>query len=285
VWLGALLGTSMTYPYPIKNWLNTHEYPSPSDDLSAEEWAWEFTRRNADYQKHWDIFKSLPDSSPEAGIRNGKWKGMPWEGQNLDTFAGYIEPNALPGETLQEYEQRNTETGYTIEPYQDYIARKFGVYPTDPMLDGGNLATSFHALSENYHDPLPLELTLPTTNESEVRRQFMDQLHSMCESIDRPVVLVFDLQRALERQTDEALTLLRERLQMAKSFDPTIKRKQTKKKQDLYPGYLRVLDARAAGVTFRVIAETLFPSEKEAEDRVKKHHKAAKLLSRHFPYF
>jgi len=92
----------MTYPYPIKNWLNNHEYPSSGDELTMDEWAWEFIRRNAGYQKHWDIFKCLPDSSPDTGIKNGKWKGMPRKGQNLDNFAGYIHPDPLPGETLQE---------------------------------------------------------------------------------------------------------------------------------------------------------------------------------------
>lgn len=284
MWLGAFYRYPMKYPYSIKNWRQSDEYPSSGEELSTEEWAWEFTRRNADYQKHWDIFKRLPDSSPGIGIKNGKWKGTPVFDHPLDSYSGYVDPAPVVGETLAEYEQRNSEAEYIIEPYQDYIARKFGVYPTNPRLDGGGIAMSFRALSENHEDPLPLEIFLPTTSEPVNQRQFMDQIETVRSSIERPVVLVFDLQRALERQTDEALVLLRERLDMAKALDPSIKRKQNKQKPDLYPVYLRVLDARAEGATFRTIAENLYPSESEAEDRLKKHHRAAKSLSIHFPY-
>ena len=48
------------YPYPIRDWRNPSEYPKPAD-LDPTGWAWEFLRRNPEYQRLWDVFDALPD--------------------------------------------------------------------------------------------------------------------------------------------------------------------------------------------------------------------------------
>lgn len=46
-------------PYPIKNWENLNEYPHPKE-TSREQWAWEFLRRNPNYQEDYFEYKNSP---------------------------------------------------------------------------------------------------------------------------------------------------------------------------------------------------------------------------------
>ena len=57
------------YPYSIAEWEDPKNYPPPQN-TSMDQWAWEFLRRNPDYQKAWDSknIKGL-SSGEEFGIR------------------------------------------------------------------------------------------------------------------------------------------------------------------------------------------------------------------------
>ena len=48
----------MKYPYPIKNWKTAKEYPSPTK-MNGVSLAWEFLRRNPEYQKDFDDFSKV----------------------------------------------------------------------------------------------------------------------------------------------------------------------------------------------------------------------------------
>jgi len=57
------------YPYPISNWEELKNYPTLKN-TSMDQWAWEFLRRNPDYQKAWDFKNNKGLSSGEEfGIR------------------------------------------------------------------------------------------------------------------------------------------------------------------------------------------------------------------------
>jgi hypothetical protein len=43
----------LKYPYAIKDWEKAHLYPK-QNKLTKKLWAWEFLRRNPEYQKCWD---------------------------------------------------------------------------------------------------------------------------------------------------------------------------------------------------------------------------------------
>jgi hypothetical protein len=51
---------SKTWP---PNWKNRGEYPHP-DKTSMEQWAWEFLRRNLDYQKDYEEYRKNPKDFP-----------------------------------------------------------------------------------------------------------------------------------------------------------------------------------------------------------------------------
>ena len=49
----------MKYPYSIKNWEDKSCYPNP-EEMTGVQLAWEFLRRNGDYQKSVDTFLMAP---------------------------------------------------------------------------------------------------------------------------------------------------------------------------------------------------------------------------------
>ena len=235
----------MKYPYPIKNWRQCDEYPSGGNYLDTEEWAWEFTRRNADYQKHWDVFKSLPDSCPEVGIKNGKWKGSPGLDQHLDSYSGYVNPPPLPNETRVEYEQRNSESGYCIEPYQDYFTRLFGVRPTDPREDDFTNVI----LYLNEHEG-SVQLPFDAFHREEKKNQFGENCVSfealVPEHIVIPDCLMFDLSRDLDQQLKQARAMLKDRQKFYREVGRIDKlSRRSGLHMDTFPRLLRVLDAHA----------------------------------------
>lgn len=56
------------YPYPIKNWKTAKEYPSPTK-MKGPELAWEFLRRNGDYQKSVDRLLKNPTQANQESFR------------------------------------------------------------------------------------------------------------------------------------------------------------------------------------------------------------------------
>lgn len=45
----------------IPDWRDAAAYPSCFDDWDTYRWAWEFLRRNRDYQNDYAYYMSLPD--------------------------------------------------------------------------------------------------------------------------------------------------------------------------------------------------------------------------------
>lgn len=125
----------MEYPYPIQDWTDPKAYPT-ADALSPSEWAWEFLRRNPEYQALFDQFKTLPDNytleDGSTSNKNGKWKGTPWYGFRFfeDGACWYADPPPIPGESLDEYDER---TGGEIMPFAEYFGVRFKVSCCPPL--------------------------------------------------------------------------------------------------------------------------------------------------------
>ncbi len=58
----------------IPDWRDAAAYPSCFDDWDTYRWAWEFLRRNRDYQNDYAYYMSLPDWTEEYG-KTGKLYG------------------------------------------------------------------------------------------------------------------------------------------------------------------------------------------------------------------
>ena len=91
----------MEYPYAISG-LDPGGGIPRGGGLTLGEWAWEFLRRNPEYQRLFDRFETLPifvtldDGS--TSNKNGKWTGTPWH--DFPFFEGgacwYAEPPRSP---------------------------------------------------------------------------------------------------------------------------------------------------------------------------------------------
>ncbi|MBA57193.1 MAG: hypothetical protein CMK89_22320 [Pseudomonadales bacterium] len=287
----------MKYPYPIKNWRQSDEYPTGGNELNADEWAWEFTRRNPDYQQHWDIFKNLPNSSPEVGVKNGKWKGDPWLKQVLENYHGYVSPPALRGETYEQYIERNSEIEYCVESYQDFFIRKFGAHPTDPQESNPEYVFVPECMSENYEE-YPREIHLPskyglvahpkTTDEFADKDGFLHQFIDL-ENFEVPVVLAFDLGKEIGPQLKLAEEILKSYELARKEFGNPIKKTRTRRQEANFGMYLRILDARAVDEDWEAIAAALYPHEDNGypnfrvTKKLKKNFKTAMQYTAWFP--
>ena len=53
----------MTIPTWLPNWKNSDEYPNPKNTI-ADQWAWEFLRRNPEYQA--DLLPLVKDDKTDG---------------------------------------------------------------------------------------------------------------------------------------------------------------------------------------------------------------------------
>lgn len=262
--------------------------------------AWEFTRRNGEYQKHWDIFNSLPDVSPGVGVKNGKNKGTPAFERPLSEYFGYVDPPALPDETYRDYMKRQGDNDYTVEPYLDFFIRVFGARPFNPRDDNPpdylyDLLSEMPGVIE-----LPREVGIPPDdvlkpNPSPVWA--IDQKHLLRELADirgsgeikYPVCMVFDLSRPIDPQIEEAKSLLKDRRGLIAACNPEFKKKITRVPKKELASYLRLLDALAADATWPKIAAVLLPYEDNshpdygANDKLESRYATAKAYTYHLP--
>ena len=123
------------------NWRDESAYPSKADDLSPSQWAWEFLRRNADYQKDYEHFANLPSYNAN-GSKTVKWHRVHanwWD----DPALRYCKHPLIPDDeedTIGEYFNRTrdrTPFDYSLE---DHLIEKWGFTSTeiyDPAYDPG----------------------------------------------------------------------------------------------------------------------------------------------------
>ncbi|MBL8448219.1 MAG: DUF2285 domain-containing protein [Zoogloeaceae bacterium] len=111
---------------PVPDWLPDWRDPepySPHEDRLI--WAWEFLMRNPEYIADYDAFMAVPGYWPEGG-KTPKFSGRsfaPWAG--MEYYAA--DPPALPGETLDEYENRLEGQEYSVTNLESWLCRKWGV--------------------------------------------------------------------------------------------------------------------------------------------------------------
>ncbi|MDQ3564748.1 MAG: DUF2285 domain-containing protein [Pseudomonadota bacterium] len=273
----------------LPDWKDEAAY---SKQLTPRGWAWEFLRRNPEYQSDYQVFSQLPDA--EDGRLTGKWKGSPWPGGRCDYF--YCDPPALPGELFEDYRVR-TRNEYEVIPWADHIVEKWELYPPHNPADAryGPAKTwwLFYAddRSEEVHfcppvsreralethpDAIDAELPIlwwfPNNLEEQGLRVCWDRasLEGGLESWHSPPI-VFDLRRSIEAQLREILNELRE------AREVRVTRAARIEGDHIYRTYLRLLDAELSGASRGEMAEILYP-ENPGADTVSKALSTAKKL-------
>jgi len=247
------------------DWKDHSAYPDPGN-TSPEQWAWEFKRRNSDYQKDYDLLKQVESDNSMAITTPygfGKW--------------AYIPP-PVPQENLEQYRDRMLKThggGNEVLPLEKYLTEKWGLwgemvdlqknYSKEVRICGVTHVRIIGQKSEfdNFGDPdFPYDI-------------------SGCFEKENEVLLAFDLDQPISKLIDDAKSFL-EMLQDDIKSKPKTKRVQ----KELYSIYLRVFDGKEAGAALKEMARIIYPKIKNehpdfnGNQRIKDNIEAAEKLCR-----
>lgn len=235
----------------LPDWRNESEYTDHGDYLYA--WAWEFLRRNPDYQADYARWAALPD---EVMASDGMSCVSPKYKLGLGDFHPmfYCQPAeglpAIDGETVGDYEKR---TEHWPELLRVHFENKWGMRqladPADPNLpwwsDEGDLAMPPYL-------PYFTDQFFWTSNPIELDER-LRLLVSWPEEIDRHVVTIsFDLRFPIDDQITEARKILADAERPVKIRRMGIP--QEKKRLTI----LRVLDAKLSGATADEVMDELY---------------------------
>jgi len=249
------------------DWRDASAYP----DVSPSTWAWEFLRRNPEYQKDYEHFASLPDYCAN-GAKTAKWhctQANWWDDPKLR----YCKQPLLPDEdTVEEYFHRtgdDTPFHYSLE---DYLVEKWGFTSTeiyDPACDG--------IVGLEYTPELPKPIGCKYFDQ-EKGEYVTDEIEP-----ENPYeyTLRFDLRYSIEKQLLEAAEILQGRKDLRFSIlSDEMMRYSAGVKIENLPMYLRAYDGKQARATYQEIGEELYPriDEEVAKQRAFNAFKKAKEL-------
>lgn len=132
-------------PVWIPDWSDPAAY---SEFRSRGDLAWQFLRRNAEFQADWKWYASVPEFWPDGGGKTPKITGRSFD-LAAPMIYYYANPPGQPDETLEEYEARMGECSYFVTNLEDGLCRKWGVkWINSPALPCFRL--------EPYDDPFPV---------------------------------------------------------------------------------------------------------------------------------
>ncbi|WP_394807504.1 transcriptional regulator domain-containing protein [Nitrosomonas sp.] len=252
------------------DWRDASAYP---EDASPGTWAWEFLRRNPDYQKDYEHFASLPDYRPN-GAKTAKWyctKTWWWEDPELRYCK---QPITEDDDTIGHYFNRtgdSTPFDYSLE---DHLIEKWGFTTTeiyDPSYDGGDTGLW-------YAPELPKELPI---YDPEIHPEQSQSYPVKPDSIFE-ITLRFDLRYSVKEQLEKAKKILMSYKEGLKenSLFPDLKNEIVRTSKSIQieklPKYLRAYDARQDGATELEIGKEFYPGTTEDSAKQKAHNACKK---------
>lgn len=247
----------------FSDWRCTDGYPR-ADAASVEQWAWEFLRRNPQYQQDWTDYVHrcqavVPGFARGTELTKDDFRSL-LEHESLQVY----DPPRLDGETEEEWIRR--------------VGKGISSSLGGVMADKWGLSSFYNPTSE--YSPLLSFADRPAARW--LPKHVLERGAFHLEASDQ--VMVFDLELPLDGQLEQAKTFL---LAMQKRLQKDEKIGQfsaARQRPDLYPAYLRVLDADAENVEAADIAKELLPHlantypEYSASKTVRNYLKAAKMI-------
>jgi hypothetical protein len=235
----------------VPDWKDEAAYPKSRTDI---DWRWQFLRRNHDYRAEWKKF------APRAKANVEKEKAL-WE-----SFTG------RKAEENGEFYSTYFETAPTDDP--DSCLKRFGVAVLlDPRkeFDVSHLNRRFRSTFAYFQG---------FKKEDQLRRDYENGR----------VLMGFDLNKAIPRQIELAkLNLLRfQKVRLGKVLrEDHLQKSTTPKKMekgkdshDLWPTYLRALDAKDARASYKKMAEEFWKDDsKKTPQSARDTFERAKQLS------
>jgi len=215
-------------------------YPDPNSTSPAQ-WAWELLRRRADFRKAW-IEIAEPFCDPKTGEPD---EARILRAMDTDPFCdpktGYIRTDV----TLPPYIKLRSPDGSNFEV----------VHPLKELADRFDLQLGPQGRLDPRRDERPGFLTNvvrahPWGNTDAYGPTVVKTKLEHCE-----VLIRFNVAHPLDMQLEQAKSMLEHYARRAKS-EPADRRPRW----DMFPLYLRVLDAEAAGMSDAEAAKILFPN-------------------------
>ncbi|QOJ19714.1 MAG: DUF2285 domain-containing protein [Gammaproteobacteria bacterium] len=254
------------------DWRDASAYPLTADDLSLSQWAWEFLRRNPEYQNDYGYCAQSPDFGR-------KYTRHQLADASDDTKFRYCKYQALAGETVGEYFNRTgDETPFDYSVEDQLIDEKWEIlYLADPANDDGyncipHLIDLPREIQQDFSNPSNNKGYIPT-------RTGWEEVEIESKPIEPEpedwfeMTLRFDLRYSLDKQLDNAKILLQERVSILDYLQPDYPYHEWEKKRGAIgiqirnlPMYLRAYDGRKAGDKFDQIGEELYRNEIENPD-------------------
>ena len=225
------------------DWRDASAYP---EDASPGTWAWEFLRRNPEYQKDYEHFASLPDYLAN-GAKTAKWhctQAVWWEDPELRYCK---QPITEDDDTIGHYFNRtgdNTPLHYSLE---DHLIEKWG-FTTPEIYD-----PSYDGMAGFEYPP---KLTKPVGYKyfDLKKGEFVpDEIEP-----ENPYeyTLRFDLRYSIDKQLLEANEMLQaEKDSRFAILSDEMMRYSAGVNIEKLPMYLRAYDAKQAGATYLEIGK------------------------------
>ena len=218
-------------PTWLPDWKDASQYPDPKT-TSLRQWAWEFLRRNPEYQKLWSELIE-PFYDPQDGF---------------DTDEAMKAAHKATKKDLQERRAnihiKYTSNGHVIRSGLAIMKEQFGIMgglaPSPSHKDGRSLLLEEMFIGSR-HRPKNWPSDQPYTIQAEIP-----------EGI---VVVWFDVTRPIEDQLLRAQKLLKGE---ATYFGKGKSASKTRNRKEHYQNYLRILDAKTVGATPTEIGRVIY---------------------------
>ncbi len=210
--------TQLAIPDWLPDWTKPHQYPDPKT-TSLRQWAWEFLRRNPEYQRLWDELIA-PHFDPKI-----------W----------YNDP-VLEILRNDEY-QRGWQELIPPESRSEVFEQQFGIRSFPPPHSMSSADPNFDFLGPRFvNDFLYFRRKL-------ARRHWpMDQPFEIHETLsDGDVLIRFNVRSSTEPQLDKARKILEQQKTYLEEMGDVETPISGKLRIDQYRDYLRLLDANASG--------------------------------------
>jgi Family of unknown function (DUF6499)/Uncharacterized conserved protein (DUF2285) len=281
------------------DWRDVKQYPDPRQ-ASPSHWAWEFLRRNKEYQEDWARYAALvqkvaekhPETkpyvdyllvrTPEAAetlctkFSTEKANSDYWNKSNDLIFDRHnhelfvYEPPLKDGESKADYEKRAfaQNHGYSRNPMNLALGNKWGlkdILPPQSDTVGYFGANFTKKLGSGFFMPdLDKRDFLMQSSEGRRGERAIDLLNDIGRELGKPelVTITFDLTMPLDEQVEGALRMLKAKKHYRAEKKEIRPVEQQQYQAGLYVQYLRAYDAKLKGVRPSAVAKILRPNDK-----------------------
>ncbi|OIR19956.1 hypothetical protein GALL_08420 [mine drainage metagenome] len=235
----------------FRDWRNPNEYGMK--DVSAEQWAWEFLRRNSEYHDDWHKYVGqcmahCGISKDEAELSASDWMYMQMEcewGDGPSVFVPEIETN----ESIESWRKKHGSAAKNIS-LSRWLGNKWNLTQiADPKTDRGY----WHfAPQPSFDYKVARNGILTDWGYHGIQEPPVE--HLACEAR-----IIFNLNLPIDFQIEHVRNHLLQLQQSLRNLGELKEDGPSRLRTDKYRIYLRILDAINSGVTLKEIGEVLQP--------------------------